>query len=233
MSSFQKLKTIFISFEDPISKSELRAFRSAIVEKAGRKHILFHNHIDDRKYLYSYPKIQYKIIHNKPCIICINEGIDEIHHFFTKPSWDLMLYDRLYKVKVQKLIVNQFNMQVWDTFFHYNIYNWHALNQNNFKKFISITSIDEQYEMLRKILIGNILSFAKGINWTIDKEIKVNITEVIKKKIVKFKNIKIASFDVNFSTNVFLPNYIGLGKNVSYGFGIVKQIKKQQNYEQQ
>lgn len=229
----ERLKTLYIQFEDPIRFSELRAFRSAIIEKAGRQHILFHNHLDESKFLYQYPRIQYKVIRSQPSIICINEGIDEIHHFFTKPSWDLMLYDRTYKVKVQKLIVNQFNMQVWDTFFNYRIYNWHALNQDNFKKFKQLTTPDEQYEMLRKVLVGNILSFAKGIGWTIDKEVKVNITEIIKKKTLTIKNTRVACFDVIFSTNVFLPNYIGLGKNVSYGLGMVKQIKKQQNHEQQ
>jgi len=32
-------------------------------------------------------------------------------------------------------------------------------------------------------------------------------------------------FNITFSTNVFIPNNIGLGKSVSLGYGIVNAIK--------
>ncbi len=130
-----KLRTILIMFEEPLRYNELNAFRAAIIEKAGRKHILFHNHLNDQQYLYKYPRIQYKIDRSHPIIFCLNEGIDEIHHFFSKPSWDLIIHDKLYKVKVKKLLINQFNMQVWDTHFRYRLQRWHALNQSNYKLF--------------------------------------------------------------------------------------------------
>ncbi|HOU99421.1 MAG TPA: CRISPR-associated endonuclease Cas6 [Bacteroidales bacterium] len=224
-----KLRTIYISFEEPIRYNELNAFRSAIIEKAGRNHILFHNHLDDQQYLYRYPRIQYKIDRHHPIILCMNEGIDEIHHFFSKPSWDLFIYDKPYKVKVNKLLVNQYNMQVWDTSFRYSLQRWHALSQENYKIFKSITHPDEQKQKLEQILVGNILSFAKGIEWTVDKEIKVQIESIENTRWIPFKQTKIQCFDIIFNTNVFLPNYIGLGKNVSYGFGIVKQIKNKLN----
>lgn len=228
-----KLRVLKIQFEDPIHFNELRAFRSAIIEKAGRKHILFHNHLEENKYLYKYPKIQYKLSYQKPTILCINEGIEEIHHFFTKPSWDLMLYNRLYQVKVKKLEVHQFNMQVLENhLFNYHLHHWHALNQQNYHKYKQLVSEEEKLSMLEQILIGNILSFAKGINWIIEKEIKVKITNINHQKKIKVKNVPIVVYDIDFSTNVFLPNFIGLGKNVSLGLGIVKQLKKQQNNEQ-
>jgi hypothetical protein len=33
-------------------------------------------------------------------------------------------------------------------------------------------------------------------------------------------------FNVNFKTNLFLPNFIGLGKGVSKGYGVVLQERK-------
>ncbi|NSW45384.1 MAG: hypothetical protein HPY79_06190 [Bacteroidales bacterium] len=225
----KKLKTLYISFENEIKINELYAFRSAIIEKAGRNHILFHNHLDAEKYLYRYPQIQYKIINNKPSLLCLEKGIDEIHHFFIKPSWDLQLYNRTYEVKVRKLQVNQFTMQVWDHVFVYNLYRWNPLSQNNYVKFKELQNSDHQKQMLQKILIGNILSFAKGIEWTIDKEIKVELNYVSDVKWLRYKQNKLACFDVQFKSNVFLPNYIGLGKHASLGFGIVKQLKGKKN----
>ena len=37
----------------------------------------------------------------------------------------------------------------------------------------------------------------------------------------KFKNVNMLGFDVVFSTNVSLPQYVGLGKGVSLGFGMI------------
>ena len=226
-----KLRSIYIAFEEPISNREIIAFRSAVAEKAGRNHILFHNHLDTKEYLYRYPRIQYKVINQRPAMMCIEEGVDEIHHFFQKPSWDLILFDRVYKVKISKLLVNQFNMQVWEHTFTYNLYRWHALNQENYNLFRNLSDEAEQVAMLNRILKGNILSFAKGIGWTIDKELKVKIRQVLKQRWLPLKDKKVLGFDVEFDTNVFLPNYIGLGKNVSIGFGIVKKRNLKEIHE--
>jgi len=37
------------------------------------------------------------------------------------------------------------------------------------------------------------------------------------------------AFNIEFKTNVFLPNFIGLGKGVSIGFGTIKQIYQKEN----
>lgn len=221
-----KLRSIFIAFEEPIANREIIAFRSAVAEKAGRNHILFHNHLDTSQYLYRYPRIQYKVINQRPAMVCIEDGVEEVHHFFQKPSWDLTLFDRVYKVKVSKLLVNRYNMQVWDHTFTYNLYRWHALNQENYNAYRSITDDTEKLALLERILTGNILSFAKGIGWTVDKEVKLNIKQILKRRWLPLKDKKVLGFDIEFDTNIFLPNYIGLGKNVSIGFGVVKQKKR-------
>jgi hypothetical protein len=79
--------------------------------------------------------------------------------------------------------------------------------------------------MLERILIGNILSFAKGIEWKIDQPIKLNITHVALERLNKMKDIKVAVLDIRFNCNVALPDWIGLGKGVSKGFGIINQIR--------
>ena len=38
------------------------------------------------------------------------------------------------------------------------------------------------------------------------------------------KDIQVAVLDVGFKCNVALPDWIGLGKGVSKGFGVLKQI---------
>ncbi|MFW5721489.1 MAG: CRISPR-associated endonuclease Cas6 [Bacteroidota bacterium] len=45
-------------------------------------------------------------------------------------------------------------------------------------------------------------------------------------KVITYKDVKHQTFDVSFKTNIFLPEYIGLGKGVSIGFGTVKTRKE-------
>lgn len=221
----KKIRVLSIVFKNEIAAYETPAFRGAIIKTAGNENILFHNHKND-KLLYKYPLIQYKRNNKKPMIVCIEEGVDEVHHFFEKRQVDILLGERQYELEIEKLNINQFTMQVWDKSFRYYLRNWLALSQKNYTEYNKITNDIEQIEFLEKILIGNILSFAKGINWLLEKEIKLRISEISDKKIINIKKTKRDAFSLVFTSNVFLPNYIGLGKNASLGFGVVKQISK-------
>jgi len=112
-------------------------------------------------------------------------------------------------------------MQVWDKKFNYTIKNWIALNQENFPKYQQIESLSERVNFLEKTLIANIISFAKGIEWIIDKPIELKINNINATKAVTLKGKKLVGFNIDFTSNVFLPNYIGLGKSVSLGYGLV------------
>ncbi|MEJ5265413.1 MAG: CRISPR-associated endonuclease Cas6 [Bacteroidales bacterium] len=219
----KKLRLLTVTFNTQIRPYEVPAFRGAIINKVGREHIVFHHHVGDN-YLYRYPTIQYKAIGQQPAIVCLDEGIDELHHYFEKPDWSLWLGDRKLEMKVDRLLLNQFNMQVWSTQFEYQIRNWIALSQNNYERYQQLESEIERIEMLQRILVGNILAFAKGIGWSIEKPIELKITSSPHIRPLRLKDQKVLGFTLNFKTNVFLPNYIGLGKSVSIGYGTIKQI---------
>ncbi len=220
----KKIRLLDISFEDEIKAWELPYLRGAIVATVGKGHVLFHNHQDD-KFRYSYPLIQYKTIGKKPHLVCIDQGVDYIHHFFEKKQEGIFLGDRPYELKVRDINLNTFTMQVWDKAFHYRIFNWLPLNQKNYSLYHSMTDIQEQKNLLQKTLTGNIISMAKGIGWTVDKPIITQIKEIQKVNRIKVKGIKREAFCVTFRCNVFLPNHISLGKNASLGFGIVSEDK--------
>ena len=40
-------------------------------------------------------------------------------------------------------------------------------------------------------------------------------------KIVTAKGVKMLAFDVEFKTNLSIPDYMGIGKHVSLGYGTV------------
>lgn len=224
----KSIRVLTVTFDTELANYEIPAFRGAIIAKVGRENILFNNHLSDDTFLYKYPLIQYKLIGKKPAIQCIDLAVDEIHKFFTKSSWDIRFSDRDIEMKILRLDMNQFKMQVWDKSFTYDIRSWIALNQENHKKYQAIESLSDKIVFLEKILTGNILSFAKGIEWTIDKPISLKIKELKEPRPVKLKSQTIMGFNITFTTNVFLPNYIGLGKGTSLGFGMVHH---QSNYK--
>ena len=55
------------------------------------------------------------------------------------------------------------------------------------------------------------------------------MNKTFKAKNIKYKNTHLLAFNLDFSTNVFLPNYIGLGKGASHGYGMVRMKKDYEN----
>lgn len=230
----KKVRTLLVKFENDLSPWQVPAFRGAVIEKVGRENILFNHHLDDTKYYYHYPLVQYKSIHQRPAILCLGEGVDEIHKLFNKSTWEINLKGKRMDLIIDKLDLGNTLLNVWERTYDYSLNKWLALSEDNFSKFKGISDKMKQTEMLEHILTGNILAFAKGVDWHIDKEIKLRITEIKRTHNLKYKNTFLLAFDVDFSTNVFLPNYIGLGKSVSHGFGVVRQVrnKKDENEQQ-
>ena len=50
---------------------------------------------------------------------------------------------------------------------------------------------------------------------------KFNPTESV---ITQLKNVKMLAFGGSFTTNVLIPNNLGLGKSISRGFGSIIQL---------
>ena len=221
----KKIRFLDVAFENEINAWEVPALRGAVVASVGKGNTLFHNHLG-KDYRFAYPLIQYKRIRKKPHLICIEDGVDEVHHFFENKQEGLILGSRPYELKVENINLNTFTMQVWDKSFDYFLQDWLPLNQDNYRIYKSLPSDIEKFEFLERILTGNILSFAKGIDWHVDKDIKVRIRDIIRTKVLKVKDIKREAFTLNFSSNVFLPRHMGLGRNVSLGYGTVWENRK-------
>lgn len=226
-----KIRVLRVEFDEVLMPYEISEFRGAFIEKVGRTNTLFNNHLDDTKYKYGYPLIQYKSIGNRPTLMCIEDGVDEVHHFFNQKNWDLKINDRILKLSLYNLHLKQFNVQVWENLFEYRLRKWLPLNQQNYQEYKKLEGLAEKSTFLERILVGNILSFAKGIKWTVDKQITVKITAIHQTQLISVKDTRREAFDLAFKTNVFLPDYIGLGKNVTRGFGMVKSINNKENYE--
>lgn len=183
-------------------------------------HFLLHNHIGD-KVLFSYPKVQYKVIEGNPIIIGINEGAMLVVNIGLDNE-EIIIDDLRIPIDSQEIIKKDVPIGDITDYKHYEfITPWLALNENNYKRYLTSNQIERE-ELLRKSLIGNILSMCKGLGYTVKQDLKcwLNVYECE----VKFKNVLMIGFKGEFKINFNIPNYLGIGKSVSRGFGTVKEI---------
>lgn len=166
-----------------------------------------------------------------PAIICLEEGTDDIQQLFGQRSWDIMLGDRPLTLTVKDLRLHQYTLQAWEHTFRFQLRDWLALNETNYARYQTTPDEIDRIELLERILRGNILSMAKGLEWFIDREVRVRIVRCSALRWLRYKGQLMASFDLDFSTNVFLPDWIGLGKGVSVGFGVVTRSRDEREKE--
>ena len=95
------------------------------------------------------------------------------------------------------------------------------LAEENYITYKETPSLVKRMEMLEQILTANILSFAKGVGVFYEAPVEVCLLDISEPKTAHYKNVKLLSFDVEFSCNVMLPEFVGLGKGVSKGYGVV------------
>ena len=99
---------------------------------------------------------------------------------------------------------------------------WMALNQKNHAAYLQHTPT-EQTAQLEGILINNIISFFKAVGHQEEKRMMVKLA-LTESRSTSFKDQQLLTFKGRFVLNVQLPDYIGLGKSVSRGFGTIRKI---------
>ncbi|GJM34629.1 MAG: hypothetical protein DHS20C18_36300 [Saprospiraceae bacterium] len=211
-----------ITFPDlRLSSRDGHKLRGYFSKLFGKQSDLWHNHQEDGRPIYRYPLIQYKVVRRKPMLVGLGEGATLlIRHFLEVQALDidglhLPIHNK--EVKSKEIMIGVRGLE-----HRYGFENpWFALNQDNYQRFRKMTP-SEQKESLCKVLTGHILAFFKGIGHWEEQEIK---TEPIELESInaKFKNQPMMMFKGSFISNAQLPDFIGLGKSVSRGYGTIRE----------
>ena len=191
----------------------------------GNKYVdddLFHNHDNKSgKEKYRYPLIQYKVVEDSPMVLGIGEGVESLKGIlFDENIVDINGETISLETAEVKTKNTEFGLS--DSLIEYKFENiWYALNQKNHKRYLN-SSKEEKKELLEKILIGNIISISKYLKY--DVKDKIYCIGKFNETYFKLNDCKIKGFIGTFVVNFKLPDYIGLGKNVSKGLGTIKKI---------
>lgn len=217
-----------IRFSNELKPYEAPLFRGAIINSLDEKLLLFHNHEGD-KLRYAYPLIQYKRIGGKAAIVCLKTGTEEIGEFFSSGNFTMRLGERNTELQIASIKPTRYNIQTWDHEFSYRLNHWIPFNSENYQRYQHLEGIAERITFLENILTGNILSFTKGLGIWLEGHVACKITNISDQFLVTVKDVKVACFNAEFMSNVSLPNYIGLGRHVSIGHGIITHIYDNNN----
>lgn len=184
---------------------------------------LLHNHYADGADVYKYPLVQYKVIDNIPYLIGINEGSKLLMNLFLKIK-HLVIENQEYKINSKNITNTITEISSLNTLNEYQFKTlWMGLNQKNYEIYMTIKDQKETSDFLNLQLQNNILSFYKGISFYAQERIMVKAK--LYEKQTKFKDKNMLAFDGTFVTNAVLPQFIGLGKSPSRGFGTILNMK--------
>ena len=228
------LRTLTIITEADINQQEIPLFRGAVIKSLGEDaNLLFHNHITDNQFRYSYPLIQYKRLGGRAAIVCIEEGADLIGKFLLASGGKLRIGEREIICSTKSVRPTRLLIQTWEQSFNYHITRWLPLNSKNYKAYQNIEGVVERVTFLENILKANLLSMLKGLDIYLEKELLVKITDIGNPYLIINKGVKMMAFNADFSCNLTIPNNLGIGKNASIGYGVVHPVKKEKEKEKE
>jgi len=188
------------------------------------EYLLLHHHIDYTDNLYTYPRVQYKIISGTPLVIGVEDGVDVLKEI-SDDLEELKLGRSIYRIK--SLQMNQFNADFGkcrENIRYRFLTPWLALNSGNYERYRCIRDWKEKKEFLNSILVGNILSMSKGLNYIVMGKLYAH--SLIDEDRVRYKAISHTGFMGEFKINFRIPDLLGIGKAVSHGFGTIKRVSK-------
>lgn len=180
---------------------------------------LLHHHLD--RPLLAYPKVQYKVLAGTPSILGVSNGaavLREISDGITELVFPRNRYRVVSKVTYDQMVPLAPSKEMVEYRF---ISPWLGLNQENYRKWQEISDWKEKKRLLNAILTGNLLSMAKGLDVVIEHRLTVH--SHLEKVETRYKGVEMTGFMGSFRVNLQVPEYIGIGKGVSQGFGTIRR----------
>ncbi len=218
-----EITTLTVRFTNRIRQEELPFFRGAVIHSAENAGVLFHNHMSDDRLRYAYPLIQYKCIDGRAVVVCIGDGIADIENFLAHNPDSVRIGRRREQLSILRINKATTLLRLTPEWHWYRICRYLPLSQENYAQYREMESMVERCALLERCLVGNILSLAKGMGVFFDTDVKVALQHVDNSRLYEFKKIKMMGFDIVFKTNAVLPANVGLGRKVSFGFGVLTE----------
>ncbi len=208
---------------NPLKRFEIPRLRGYIARRFP-KYSLIHNHLQDGKFRYGYPAIQFKIIQSVPTIIGIGEGLPIVKEVFEDVNELRVEAKRLRLWEKSVSMRNEEFGLTTDYIDYYFASPWMALKEENYATFKNLNSIEKQ-QFLKHLLRENLKTISKGFKYLIPEVEEIQVEGFFKSRAMNFKNVKMLCFTGNFTVNFVIPDFLGIGKQVARGYGTIQRVK--------
>lgn len=209
----------------PLKPNQIHKFRG-FVGNLFTEHDIVHNHnTETGRNIYRYPLIQFKLISDVPAIVAITDrAVNLFGEIF-------MTLDRV-EIDGLTIPIHEKDLKIEDVPFGFSdetfVYDlaspWLGLNQKNYETYQKSATEESRKDLLKRTLTGNILSMSKSLDYRLNPGDILKTDLRVKERTVTLKGQKMLGFTGTFKTNFLIPDYLGLGKSVSRGFGMVRRI---------
>ncbi|MCK4445957.1 MAG: hypothetical protein KAW56_02635 [Candidatus Marinimicrobia bacterium] len=222
-SKIVTVKIIKVQFpNNPMNRFDIPKFRGYMA-KLYPKYTLLHNHLENGKFRYGYPQVQFKTIKKIPTIIGISEGLEILKIVFMDVE-EININGRSQKIWEKSIKLREESFGQTEEYYSYQFLSpWMALKEENYETYRQLDSIEKQV-FLKHLIRENLKTVSKGFQYHIPDIDSVNVEGYFKPRRMNFKNVRMLCFTGEFTVNFIIPDYLGIGKQVARGYGMVKKM---------
>lgn len=184
---------------------------------------LLHQHFADGETPLRYPLVQYKVVDKTPTLVGFGEGARLLTELFLEMQ-ELVIDDQTFPIRHKNITAHNAEIGLSNELIFYRFKTlWMPLNQANYQLYKEYEPA-QQHDQLKGIAISNILAIYKTFGLRLNPEERIQVALKLNPKETNFKNTLMLAFDGTLVTNAILPHYIGIGKSVARGFGVLEQM---------
>lgn len=230
--------TLYLQFNLQLHYSEISLFREAVLRciPNQQEQEIFSNETIDKegkkKNKFVYPLVQFRVRNGFAVLWAMQQAVPLVEKFLQQYSKQFKWGKRPFALQVQQrekennYTVKLFNAKLRLQPVIYRLYAYipfsnvgSTKNYTWLKENRNLPDVQKTKKM-EQLLTNHLCSFIHFSGGFIPKE-KIKLTILDKKPLSKifYNGIEYAAFDLRYTVNLNLPDYIGLGNNPSHGFG--------------
>jgi len=180
------------------------------------------HHEEADTFIHRYPVVQCKMVKDVPTVIGINEGAVFLKKLADE-SREIRVGPDTYWIAEHDISITDEEFGLSDTSHSYEFATpWLALTQENYKRFYKLTGKPARDEFVQKILVDTILTLSKSLGCEVTAPVICDTNLHFQKD--QLKGVSVMTFTGKFQVNFLIPDYLGIGKSVSQGYGAMRRI---------
>lgn len=215
---------LFTLFFEPVNPLEfsLPEFRAALTRefaehRASAEHAEYTGQV-----VYRYPAILCKQLRNDLVVIGLCQGAGFLQDLAGKNP-ELLPGKNSCRIVLRDPGIRNEEFGITGRMYEYEILTpWLALNQQNAKKFYDLKGKPARDAFMQKILTAQLNTLAKSLDYTHSEPITCTARVRFIRERIDRENMIV--FLGKFTTNLCIPDYLGIGQSVSSGYGTIRKI---------